>query len=106
MTDTQKIAPLLTEVIGTSVFLGTILTAVNASPNMAGGVAPLAIGIALMAVIYLGGGISGGAYNPAVSFMFYLKDNNFNKLVGYCAAQLIGAWLAFTFVSTYNRNYS
>lgn len=99
-------AKLVTEFIGTFIFLGTILTAVAASdPAMASGVAPLAIGIALMAVIYLGGGISGGNYNPAVSFMFFLKNGDLNQFAAYVVAQLFGAAMAFQFVSTFNAAY-
>ncbi len=100
-------AKLVTECIGTFIFLGTILTAVSASdPAMASGVAPLAIGIALMAVIYLGGGISGGNYNPAVSFMFFLKNGDLLQFAAYVLAQLVGAALAFMFVSTFNPAFN
>ena len=59
----------LTEVIGTFFLVLTIgLTAI-------GGVAmaPLAIGSALMVMVYMGGHISGGHYNPAVSLAVMMR---------------------------------
>ena len=54
---------LLTEFVGSFFFLLIIaLAAVSGSP-----LAPLAIGGALMTMVYMGGHISGGHYNPAVS---------------------------------------
>lgn len=56
---------------------------------------PLAIGLTLMALVYIGSPISGGHYNPAVSFAFFLKRKlSFSDLLGYVAAQLAGGFLA------------
>ena len=53
----------LTEFIGTFFLVLTIgLTVIAQSPF-----APLAIGSALMVMVYMGGHISGAHYNPAVS---------------------------------------
>ncbi|MCH2449417.1 MAG: aquaporin [Gracilimonas sp.] len=56
---------------------------------------PLAIGLTLMALVYIGSPISGAHYNPAVSFAFFLKRKlSFYEFSGYVAAQLIGGLLA------------
>ena len=55
---------LFVEFLGTFVFLSVILGTGEAIP----------IGVALVAVIFLGGKYSGGNFNPAVSFMSYLND--------------------------------
>lgn len=56
---------------------------------------PFAIGLTLMALVYIGSPISGGHYNPAVSFAFFLKRKlSFSEFLGYVAAQLTGAFLA------------
>ena len=76
------------ELIGTFIFLSVILMTGEAIP----------IGIALVAMIYWGGKISGGAFNPAVTIALYLnKKLNAVQLVGYMVAQFIGAVLAFYF---------
>jgi aquaporin Z len=49
-------------------------------------------------MIYWGGKISGGAFNPAVTLALYLnKKLNVVQLLGYMIAQFIGAVLAFYF---------
>ena len=77
-----------TEFIGTFVFLAVIL--------MSGD--PLAIGITLASVIYFGGKVSGGNFNPAVSYMMLLsKKLDASKFVVYIIAQLLGATGAYLF---------
>ena len=60
---------LIVEFIGTFFLVLTIgQTVVGAKPDSpAAALAPLAIGSALMVMIYAGGHISGGHYNPAVT---------------------------------------
>ena len=54
--------------------------------------APLAIGAALMVMIFAGGHISGGHYNPAVTLGVWMRGKCDTKdLVPYWLAQLIGA---------------
>ena len=56
------------------------------------------IGIALAAVIFLGGSVSGGHFNPAVSVMMYLNNQiDLVKLVLYVITQCVGGALALLF---------
>ncbi len=50
-------------------FIGTmfLVLAVTLSGN------PIAIGVMLMVMVYMGGHISGGHYNPAVSFAVWVR---------------------------------
>jgi aquaporin Z len=82
----------LTEFIGTFFLVLTIgLTVLNGTP-----LAPLAIGSALMIMVYMGGHVSGGHYNPAVSLAVFLRGKmaSGGELVGYWAAQVAGALAA------------
>lgn len=54
-----------------------------------------AIGLTLMALVYIGYRVSGAHYNPAVSFAFFLKRRlSGADLIGYIISQLIGGFLA------------
>ena len=56
---------------------------------------PLAIGVMLMAIIYMGGHISGAHYNPAVSIaMIYRGLLTSKEAIKYILSQLAGAFLA------------
>lgn len=56
---------------------------------------PLAIGVMLMAIIYMGGHISGAHYNPAVSIaMIYRGLLTAKEAIKYILSQLAGAFLA------------
>jgi len=84
---------LTTELVGTFIFLSVI-----ALSGPVGPLAALPIGTALMAMVYMGGHISGAHYNPAVSFAAFLSGKlGPADLAGYWVAQLLGAALAFTF---------
>jgi len=55
----------------------------------------LAIGAALAIAVYIGGNISGGAFNPAVAVaMFYDGRLSANDLVPYIVSQVLGALVA------------
>lgn len=83
----------IAEVLGTFVFLGVIITVVNDKKSMANW---LKIGLALSIAIVLFGGVSGGNFNPAVSFMLFLNNQLTSmELISYIIAQLIGAVLAY-----------
>jgi aquaporin Z len=84
---------LVVEAIGTFFLLLTIGLVVI-EPG-AGQFAPLAIGGALMAMVYAGGHISGAHYNPAVSLAIYLRGlATIGQTIAYWGAQVAGALLA------------
>src|SRR5712691_10451161 len=59
------------------------------------GLAPLAIGAVMMVLVYAGGHISGGHYNPAVTLGVFLRGKMpASDVLPYWAAQLIAAFLA------------
>jgi aquaporin Z len=61
----------------------------------AGVIAPLGIGAALMVMIYAGGHISGGHYNPAVTLGVWVRGRcATSDVVPYWISQVIGAGLA------------
>jgi aquaporin Z len=82
-----------TELIGTFFLVLTIGCTVIIGGS--GVIAPLAIGSALMVMIYAGGHVSGGHYNPAVTLGVWLRGRCDTKdVVPYWIAQLVGAALA------------
>ena len=87
-------AKLLTELVGTFVFLSVIALFPTSGPSAP--LAPIAIGSALMVMVYMGGHISGAHYNPAVSLGLFLRQKiDAITLVAYWVAQLAGGALAF-----------
>jgi aquaporin Z len=61
----------------------------------AGDLAPLAIGAALMVMIFAGGHISGGHYNPAVSLALLVRGRiSLTEWAAYAVAQVLGAVVA------------
>jgi aquaporin Z len=82
----------LTEFVGTLVFFfGIALAAVSGSP-----MAALMIGGILMAMVYMGGHISGAHYNPAVSTAVLIRGKMDGKeFVSYVVAQILAALCAF-----------
>jgi len=66
---------------------------------------PIAIGLMLMAMIYIGGHISGGHFNPAISFVCLVqKKADLDKTLKYIAAQSLGALLALCFFMMITNN--
>lgn len=58
----------------------------------------LPIGLALSMVIYWGGNISGGHYNPAVSLMFYANNQiSYLDTLAYIISQIVGGLVALLF---------
>ena len=87
----MSILPLLVEFLGTFIFLSVIVATGNA----------WAIGLTLAIVAYLGGAISGGHFNPAVTIMtLYNRGIASDTAVGYILAQVAGGILA---VTVYNQ---
>ena len=83
----------IAEFIGTFFLVLTIgCTAIG---HGAGPFAPLAIGSALMVMIFVGGHISGGHFNPAVTLGVWLRGMCATKdVVPYMTFQVLGATLA------------
>ena len=87
------LAKLVTEFVGTFIFL----TAIALSGN-AGSLAPLLVGIALTSMVYMGGHVSGAHYNPAVSFALFLRRAIGPSTMGlYWLTQIVAGILAFGF---------
>ena len=72
-------------------FIGTmfLVLAVGLSGN------PLAIGLTLAIMIYVGGHVSGAHYNPAVSLAVFLRGKqSSSEMIQYWVAQVAGAFAA------------
>jgi aquaporin Z len=83
----------LVEFIGTFFLVLTIGLAVL-EPG-AGAMAPVAIGCALMGMVYAGGHISGAHYNPAVTLAVWLRGRcPARDVTPYMGAQIIGGLVA------------
>jgi aquaporin Z len=84
---------MIVEAIGTFFLVLTIgMTVIEPG---AGSLAPLAIGSALMVMIYAGGHVSGAHYNPAVTLGVFRRGRaTAADLGGYWIAQAVGAILA------------
>ena len=77
---------IIVELIGTLFFVYVILVTGNA----------LAIGAALAIAIFLGGPISGGSFNPAVTLMLSAAGKiKANEVIPYILAEVAGALAAF-----------
>lgn len=86
----------ITEFIGTFFLVSTVGMAVNGG---AGAMAPLAIGAALMVMIFAGGHISGGHYNPAVTLGVWLRGKlPVGDVIPYMVSQIVGALAAAVLV--------
>lgn len=80
-------AKFITEFVGT-LFLVLTIALLGPSTNPA---APLAVGFLLVALIYMGGHVSGAHYNPAVSIAFTVaKKLPVRELPSYLVAQMLG----------------
>jgi aquaporin Z len=83
---------LLTEFLGTFFLVLVIALVVNADPMSP--LAALAIGLVLMAMVYMGGHVSGAHYNPAVSLAVLLRKGLGPAEMGaYWITQLAGGVL-------------
>jgi aquaporin Z len=88
----------LTEFVGTFFLVATIGLSVIGGPP---GTAPLAIGAVLMAMIFMGGHVSGAHYNPAVTLAVFLRGGGKLKAIDfipYIIAQVAGAVAAAAIV--------
>jgi len=83
----------LTEFVGT--FFLVLTVGCTVVPGAAGVIPPLAIGAALMVMVFAGGHISGGHYNPAVTLAVWLRGRCDTKDVApYMIAQVLAAAVA------------
>jgi aquaporin Z len=93
----------LTEFIGTFFLVFTIGMTVIV-PG-AGALAPLAIGSALMIMIYAGGHVSGGHYNPAVTLAVWLRGRcPAADVLPYWISQILGSFAASMLVLALKGN--
>ena len=96
----------IVEFIGMFFFVLTVgLTNLPKAYEYSSIVAPIAIGSVLMVMIFAGGHISGGHFNPAVTLAVWLRGRCATRDVpGYMIAQFAGA-IAAGAVAVYARNY-
>jgi aquaporin Z len=81
----------LTEAIGTFFLVLTIALAVATGTVLA----PIVIGLILSIMVYMGGHISGGHFNPAVTLAVWIRGKiKTDDAVPYMVAQLLGAFVA------------
>lgn len=82
-----------TECIGTFFLVLTIGCTVVA--GLPGVIPPLAIGAALMVMIFAGGHVSGAHYNPAVTLAVWMRGRlPAKEVIPYWVSQIVGAGLA------------
>lgn len=92
------------EFIGTFFLVFTVGMTVL-EPNSAGLLAPLAIGSVLAVMVFAGGHVSGGHYNPAVSLAVFLRGKLSLKNLGvYWIAQILAGILA-AYLTIYYKGY-
>ena len=85
----------IVEMIGTFFLVFTVGMTVLGHEFTDGIIPPLAIGSALMIMVFAGGHISGGHFNPAVTLGVWLRGRCDTKdVVPYWVAQVIGGVLA------------
>lgn len=84
---------LVVEFIGMFMFMFTVGMATNKAG--AGALAPLAIGSVLMVMVFAGGHVSGGHFNPAVSTAVFVRRRMTSTECGaYMVTQVVAAALA------------
>ena len=85
---------LAVEFIGMFMFIFTVGMATESANKSGAILAPLAIGSVLMVMVFAGGHVSGGHYNPAVSTAVFLRGRiQANEYFAYIAVQFIAAAL-------------
>lgn len=89
----------IAEFIGT--FFLVLTVGCTVIPNATGVIPALAIGAVLMVMIFAGGHISGGHFNPAVTFAIFVRGRlEIKDVIPYWLAQ-IAAGLVAAFVATW-----
>ena len=88
----QKLA---VEFIGMFIFVFAVGMATEAANHAGSVLAPIAIGSVLMTMVFAGGHVSGGHYNPAVSTAVLIRGGiTVPEYVAYVVTQLVAAVLA------------
>jgi aquaporin Z len=86
---------LAVEFIGMFLFVFTVGMATESANKSGAVLAPLAIGSLLMVIVFAGGHVSGGHYNPAVSTAVFLRGKiKSNEYLAYVLTQFVAAALA------------
>ena len=86
--------PYVVEFLGSFLFMSVILATGQ----------PILIALALLLVILLGGSISGGHFNPAVSLMFWAKGAlEATDLAAYMGVQFLAGLTALGFYNVMER---
>jgi aquaporin Z len=86
---------LVVEFVGMFLFLFTVGMATESANKTGALLAPIAIGSVLMVMVFAGGHVSGGHYNPAVSTAVFLRGKiQTNEFVAYILTQFAAAALA------------
>ena len=94
----ENLRKYLVEFIGTFFLVLTVGSAVLLGGSAV--IAPIAFGFALMIMVYAGGQISGGHYNPAVSFAAAIRGAlEWKQIIPYWIFQVLGAGAAAYLVS-------
>lgn len=99
----MDIRKLLAEVVGTFILVGMGSMAIVSTGLMAGSpalvVIPIGFGLGLLAALAVGGHVSGGHFNPAVT-LGALLDRRLDAVsaIGYVVAQAVGAVAASAFI--------
>ena len=89
----ENLKKYLVELIGT--FFLVLTVACTGLLGAEGVIAPLAIASALMVMVYAGGHVSGGHYNPAVSFAAAIRGAlSWGQFIPYVIAQVLGGVIA------------
>lgn len=91
----MNILAVLVEFLGTFIFLSVIVATGN----------PWAIGATLAVLAFLGGAISGGHFNPAVTIMtLYNRGIAADGAAAYIVAQVVAGLLAVTVYNQLKKN--
>ncbi len=86
---------LAVEFIGMFLFVFTVGMATESANKSGAVLAPIAIGSLLMVMVFAGGHVSGGHYNPAVSTAVFIRGKiKSHEYAAYVATQFVAAALA------------
>jgi aquaporin Z len=104
--DTTLLIKFISEMIGTFIFILLILVITSKNTEAINVALPIGLALAISIVIF--GDISGGHFNPAVSFAMFIKNPKVFTglmLLLYTFAQVIGAFSALEINKFINSKY-